>query len=46
MDYEEKLINGLKQIKRREDINSGQHIYFILKKAFYITKSYYLYDYR
>ena len=25
MDYEEKLINGLKQIKRREDINSGQH---------------------
>jgi len=25
MDYEEKLINELKQIKYRKDINSGQH---------------------
>jgi hypothetical protein len=29
MDYEERLINELKQIKHRKDINSGQHKNFI-----------------
>jgi hypothetical protein len=33
MDYEERLINELKQIKHRKDINSGQHIGTALMKV-------------